>query len=632
MTPTASSDVRATGDRQAVLSAAGTPDPNPIAEFFRYHGVWAPGVRLFRAIGFRAKALVISAVFGVPILLLALNYFQAQQANIDFSAKERLGLQYARAALPLLDVWLQAPADTARANALLAELAKAEAALGADLGTGPAHAALLAALKPGQAQPIVPLLDLLGVATDGSNLTLDPDIDTYYLMDAALFRLPVMAYAAAQIRDAEPAAQRVVIEQAILLSTHAAATRAGLAKATAYNAEVGPAARVAEVDAPLQALLTQAEARLLAADAARPDAQPALAAMSAFSTRVIDALDALIAQRVARLEFARNVTAAVTLAGLLLAVYLFAAFRKVLDGGLREVAFHIEAMRDGDLTTQPRAWGADEAASLMATLAAMQASLRGIVGQVRGASDSIVHAAREISGASSDLSGRTDASASNLQQTASGMEQIAATVQHNEATVSEAARLAEGNAHAAERGGQVIGDVVSTMQAIRASSGRIGDIIGTIDGIAFQTNILALNAAVEAARAGEQGRGFAVVAAEVRALAQRSAVSAREIKSLINSSLSQVENGTRVVRQAGDSIDEIVGSSRRVRELLSEVAHGAREQTVGIAESSKAVQNLDTMTQQNAALVEQTAAAAASLDDQARGLAAMVARFRLQAA
>ena len=186
-------------------------------------------------------------------------------------------------------------------------------------------------------------------------------------------------------------------------------------------------------------------------------------------------------------------------------------------------------------------------------------------------------------------------------------------------------------AQAAERGGRIIGEVVATMQAINGSSSRIGDIIGTIDGIAFQTNILALNAAVEAARAGEQGRGFAVVASEVRALAQRSSAAAREIKTLITASVEQVEGGVRVVQQAGDTITEMMGTAQRVRELLAEVAVGAREQTAGVAQSAKAVQELDTVTQQNAALVEQTAAAAGSLKEQAQGLADEVAQFRLPA-
>jgi methyl-accepting chemotaxis protein len=314
---------------------------------------------------------------------------------------------------------------------------------------------------------------------------------------------------------------------------------------------------------------------------------------------------------------------------LLMVTYLFVSFRKVLDGGLKEVAFHINAMRDGDLTTRPRAWGSDEAAGLMQTLAEMQASLRKIVSEVRGASSSIVVASTQIAGGAMDLSTRTEESAANLQQTAAAMEEVSATVSRGSDTVDEATALAVANAAAAERGGAVVAQVVETMQGINVASGRISDIIGTIDGIAFQTNILALNAAVEAARAGEQGRGFAVVASEVRALAQRSGAAAREIKALITASVEQVEGGVRVVREAGQTMTEMQGSARRVRELLEEVAQGSREQTQGVTQSTEAVQELDKVTQQNAALVEQTAAAAGSLKDQAEALAAGVAQFKL---
>ena len=270
-------------------------------------------------------------------------------------------------------------------------------------------------------------------------------------------------------------------------------------------------------------------------------------------------------------------------------------------------------------------------AHLMGTLVQMQTSLRRIVSQVRGASNGIVDASSDIASGAIDLSARTEQSAANLEQTASAMEQIASTVRHSEAKLDEATRLAISNAETAEHGGQIIDEVVRTMQAINQSSSRIGDIIGTIDGIAFQTNILALNAAVEAARAGEQGRGFAVVASEVRALAQRSSAAAREIKTLITGSVEQVEGGMRVVQRAGSTISDIVGSSKRVRELLAEVVVGAHEQTLGVAQTARAVRDLDIVTQQNAALVQQTTAAAGLLSDRAHDLAGEVAQFRLPA-
>ena len=316
---------------------------------------------------------------------------------------------------------------------------------------------------------------------------------------------------------------------------------------------------------------------------------------------------------------------------LLIAGYLFLSFYRVMDGGLKETRRHLRAMTDGDLTTSPLPWGHDEAAQLMTELGAMQQSLRKIVASVRGSSESIVHASTEIASASMDLSARTEQTAANLEQSASSMEEISSTVRHTAENVREAAGVAAGNSQAAARGGAVIAEVVSTMDDINSSSKKIGDIIGVIDGIAFQTNILALNAAVEAARAGEQGRGFAVVATEVRSLAQRSAQAAKEIKTLITSSVEKVESGSKVVKGAGDTMHELVANAQRMNDLLAEISTAASEQSSGVSQVGSAVSELDRMTQQNAALVEETAAAAAALKDQAIGLANEVDRFKLPA-
>jgi methyl-accepting chemotaxis protein len=268
----------------------------------------------------------------------------------------------------------------------------------------------------------------------------------------------------------------------------------------------------------------------------------------------------------------------------------------------------------------------------MLDMLAMQDSLRGMVQRVRTSSEQILNSSTEIAGGAMDLSTRTEQTAANLEESSAAMSQIASTVYKTHEHTGSAADVAERNAAVAKDGGRVMREMIDTMQAIAVSSNRIADIIGTIDGIAFQTNILALNAAVEAARAGEQGRGFAVVASEVRMLAQRSADAAKEIKTLIGSSVEQVENGTAIVQRAGATIDEIVGSSQRVKDLLGEIARGSHEQSQGIGQIGQSVQDLDRMTQQNAALVEQTAAAAGTLKDQAQGLAADVARFKLPAA
>ncbi len=325
------------------------------------------------------------------------------------------------------------------------------------------------------------------------------------------------------------------------------------------------------------------------------------------------------------------VAGSVVLVALLAAGYLFLSFYRVMDGGLAETRRHLRAMTEGDLTTTPTPWGRDEAARLMLDLRAMQESLRHMVQRVRDGSSEIVHSSSEVASGAQDLSARTEQTASNLEQTAASMEQIAATVKTGAEHVDEAARVARRNAQQAADGGRVMQQVVATMDDIRNSSARIGEIIGTIDGIAFQTNILALNAAVEAARAGEQGRGFAVVASEVRSLAQRSAGAAREIKGLIGTSVDQVETGSGIVREAGSAMQAIVDSSQRVDQLLAEVANGTREQTLGVGQVGAAMQELDRMTQQNAALVEQAAASAAAMREQAGALVHEVDRFRLPA-
>ena len=296
---------------------------------------------------------------------------------------------------------------------------------------------------------------------------------------------------------------------------------------------------------------------------------------------------------------------------------------------LATTAAAADRMADGDLSVPVLAEGRDEAADVQRALSRMQQSLSGLVGEVRASSESIATASAEIATGNQDLSTRTEQTASNLQQAASSLEQLTGTVGQTADSARTANQLAASASTAAQRGGEVVSQVVTTMNEIQASSRRIADIIGTIDGIAFQTNILALNAAVEAARAGEQGRGFAVVAAEVRSLAQRSAEAAREIKSLIGASVEKVDSGTRLVGEAGGAMEEIVSGVKRVTDVIGEISAATTEQSGGLRQVNEAVAQLDQMTQQNAALVEESAAAAQSAAEQSRRLMGTVGRFKV---
>jgi methyl-accepting chemotaxis protein len=289
----------------------------------------------------------------------------------------------------------------------------------------------------------------------------------------------------------------------------------------------------------------------------------------------------------------------------------------VADHGLKDVGAVLSGLAAGDLSGRIEADYAGTFGKLKEDVNRTMDRLTGIIEQIREASDSIGTASAEIASGNTDLSQRTEEQAASLEETASSMEELTATVKQNGDNARQANQLAVGASQVALKGGAVVGEVVETMSSIQASSKKIVDIISVIDGIAFQTNILALNAAVEAARAGDQGRGFAVVATEVRHLAQRSAAAAREIKGLIGSSVKTVEDGTRLVGEAGATMQEIVNSVKRVTDIMAEIAAASQEQSSGIEQVSQAISQMDRVTQQNAALVEEAAAAAEAMKDQA---------------
>jgi len=326
-----------------------------------------------------------------------------------------------------------------------------------------------------------------------------------------------------------------------------------------------------------------------------------------------------------------------SISALVLAAALFALGWAISRGLLKQLggepmvtAGIAHRIAEGDLAVRIDLKRGDQA-SLLHAVQAMRDSLAKVVGEVRHGTDAIATASGQIAAGNQDLSSRTEEQASSLEQTAASMEELTSTVKQNADNARQANQLAVSASEVAVRGGGVVSQVVDTMGSINSSSKKIVDIIGVIDGIAFQTNILALNAAVEAARAGEQGRGFAVVASEVRSLAQRSGAAAKEIKGLIDDSVDKVEAGSRQVAEAGRTMDEIVDSVKRVTDIMGEITAASQEQSTGIEQVNQAIAQMDQVTQQNAALVEEAAAAAQSMQEQAASLVASVSVFRLEA-
>ncbi|MFO1191602.1 MAG: methyl-accepting chemotaxis protein [Rhodoferax sp.] len=640
-------------------------------EFFRYHGWLSPGVRLFRAIGFQAKALWISAAFVAPLALMLFFLWLSESAQMTFAESERQGLTYTRPVLELvraaqtrrLSAVMKAadlPEQQNRVKAAFDKVLAQNNALGKAFGTQEAFAALAKAHEdlmraPQAATPdatyeahtayLGAALDLASAIANGSNLALDPDLDTYHLMNFAVLlgpqqyenvaRLGTLGSLVLGSKELSAGRRDLIAQSNALLdyiekgmeSSYALGIEAFPEVAKTLDMKGTDAAAIAFGDAVKQQILGAQLAGEAAAFSAL--ATNAVDRQAALALQVMDRLDKRLEERIGKLTRSFITEISISVVFVALAAYLLLSFYKVVMGGLQEVAGHLQQITLGNLTTAPTPWGNDEAANLMRSMGEMQTTLRRMVGTVIESSAQVQTASEEIAAASQDLSARTEANAASLEETAASMDEISSTVKQAAERVAGATHAARENAAAATHGGEVIRQVVQTMEEIRTSSSKIGEIIGVIDSIAFQTNILALNAAVEAARAGDQGRGFAVVATEVRALAGRSAAAAREIKTLINASIAQVANGNAVVADAGKTIGEVVASANRIAELMREIATATQEQTAGVGQVSSAVYDLDQATQQNAALVEETAAASSSLSEQANRLAEEISFFKL---
>ena len=655
--------------------AASVDRGSGFGDFFRYHGWLSPGVRLFRSISFPAKAVCIALAFMVPLVVLLYFWVSSILASIDTTRSERDGVRYARPLLELVPLaqarrraYSNGAADAAELQAKVKTAFDAVAAqqtlLGQTLALEQPYAALRQAhdallQSPTGSNPdatfmahadyIRAAMQLLREVADGSGLTLDPEADTYHLQNIALLRGPRMAENVARLRGmgamalatkdtkdlstsrrdlmTQWLAVQSFIDEDVVNSFEAVVTA---------TPEVDKLVNMKELQA-AEAAFKQAVAQQVLGAQLEGDAASYLALGNAavdkagqLNSKLLNRLDEQLEARIERLQRLMGLKLAMTLFFVALAGYLMLAFYRVMMGGLHEVGGHLKEITKGNLTTRPMPWGRDEAAQLMVTMGDMQDSLRRIMGNVLQGAGQVQVASEEIAAASNDLSARTEETAASLEQTAASMEQIASTVKQTAETVNGAMAIVRDNASAATRGGEVMGEVVSTMERIQTSSNKIGEIIGVIDGIAFQTNILALNAAVEAARAGEQGRGFAVVATEVRALAGRSAAAAKEIKSLIGASIEQVQQGNHIAADAGATIREIVSNADRINGLMTQIATATREQSAGVAQVGSAVHELDRSTQQNAALVEETSAASGALSAQASQLAQEVSFFKLK--
>ncbi|MFK4708154.1 methyl-accepting chemotaxis protein [Roseateles asaccharophilus] len=657
-----------------MLNLAQTPSASAtgLGEFFRYHGWLSPGVRLFRKLSFPAKAACIAAAFAVPLVMLAWLVWSVSQGLISSTRHELQGLRYVTA---IHEVTASAQNRRRAATTQVADLNEAQAKVdaawakleavhrqeGAELGMDKSFAAAREsheALRrsPAGATPdetfakhnqfVKTLLSLEMDAADGAELSLDPELDTYHLMLLGVQRGPALLEQLAELRGLGTLALKsgelpydrrrhitdnlavIPFLQGDMLRSHQQGIESGAA-------EVAKRLSSQEADQAVRAFVAAANEQLLGAElkGSADDflklGNAAVAALADYNSRVLARLDERLKERIDVKNRMLAVEASIVAGFLLLALYLMLSFYKVMMGGLNEVSEHLREITRGNLATAPKPWGRDEAAELMVTLGEMQVALRRIVSAVLSGSAQVQNSSGEIADAAVDLSSRTEQSAANLEQTAATMEHIAEQVRQTAATVDGAARIVHDNAGAAGQCGQVISDVVRTMEEIRQSSGRIGEIIGTIDGIAFQTNILALNAAVEAARAGEQGRGFAVVASEVRALAQRSAQAAKEIKTLINTSIEQVESGHSVVGQAREMVAGIVTNAAHMATMMREITESTQQQRQAVVEVGQAVQALDQTTQQNATLVDQTSASASGLAEQAQRLNAEISFFKL---
>ena len=641
-----------------------------MVDFFQYRGWLSPAMGLFRKLKFPAKAGLICLFFLIPIMLLTCYRYQGAREQINITVSEIQGIAYAA---PLID-FIYAAQNRRQAalvdpNGLLASQTAVHAALteieaqqqkfGAMFGTSSRFTILqnLEASLEKQAVKETPdetfaahstlidaALSLLSAVADGSQLSLDPELETYHLMNIGILLGPQYIEHMSQLSSLgqlvlsskqATVAQMLALNKAKNLFEY---INAGMLNSYHQGVQDIPESvktlPIEGVNAARDTFMTTIATQILGQVPAGDTGiflalgTVTLTKQIEFNKLIVASLHHQLERRIDNTRRALFLELGISAFFVAISLYLMLAFYKVMLHGLKEVAFHLEQINQGELSSDPAPRGADEAAELMLTLGAMQSTLRRIVGSVLNSASQVQSASKEIASASGELAERISDSAASLAQTTVTMEHISAAVRTTSERVASATVIVRNNAAAAVRGGEVIEQVVKTMDDIRTSSNQIGEIIGVIDGIAFQTNILALNAAVEAARAGEQGRGFAVVATEVRALAGRSAAAAKEIKDLISTSIGLVAAGAAVVEGAGSTIQTIVTNATAIDAMMTEISATTQAQSSGVDQIETAVSNLDRATKQNASFVGKTSAAASELAVQSRSLAEEIAYFR----
>lgn len=483
---------------------------------------------------------------------------------------------------------------------------------------------------------------------DESGLSLDPVAGTYFLMSATMVHAPMLTETMGQMRamgtgaladgNIEPTEGAVLSALFANVSSSFSELVRNIEKSVEADLAIKSAveSKAAAVESSIGKVLNMTTQDLLEANELTlppqqffDDYTSTIDEVYDFNSMAIEYLVLALNTRVAGLQQMLFMLIGVMAIALAVSVWLSVVFARSITVPMNRAITVANAVASGDLTSHIDTTATNETGQLMRALKGMNDNLVDLVGKVLTGTDSITTASGEIASGNSDLSQRTEQQASSLEETAASMEELTSTVKQNADNSRQANQLAAGASEVAVKGGAVVGQVVQTMNDINESSKKIVDIISVIDGIAFQTNILALNAAVEAARAGEQGRGFAVVATEVRTLAQRSAAAAKEINELISASVEKVEDGTRLVDEAGATMDEIVNSVKRVTDIMSEISAASQEQSSGIEQVNQAVTQMDEVTQQNAALVEEATAAAESMQDQAQSLTQAVVVFKL---